>query len=238
MNRNMLKGSNSFPRVAGFRHRGFTLLEILVFLMIAGIPLAVIWNFLISGSKQSVKMQGRAQAIQAVQLTFETIRNDLAQLGGFEVKDGDSSDRAELSGDDDGQETTAASADNGAFTFFRYADYGYEQEDLYSSSPEDTAWLNAERVSYRFNRESHRLERNGRSVGAARFYDAGLNLVGDHVAVTLILCPEELLDRGEEPDESQKTVLSFQVGLPQITTRNVYSAWTDNYFDRAPEGQE
>jgi len=190
--------------------RGFTLPEILIFATIAFIPLALAMNLFVSGSRQNARMHDKVNGLQAVQLTFETIRDDLAQLVAVDRTD---------------------STDTGIFRFERFREFAYDEGKLYSNA-EDEGWLRTDTITYGFDPVTHHLERNGRAVGTARFLDAGFWMEGNAVRVLLVLCPEELIARGEEPTPEQKTVLSFRIGLPHLAARSAFSGWLDNWHDR------
>jgi type II secretory pathway component PulJ len=201
--------------------RGATLVELLVFAGLAALPFAVIWNFWVSGSRQSVRMEGRMLAIQAVPLTLETMRDDLARLvsAGTRATTG-----------------TAEACDGGepdhCLTLTRFVSYEPDARELYGPDAASTAWLKTEQITYRFNPEAHRLERNGRPVGSVRFLDVRLRLEGSQVHVKLVLCPDDLLDRPEPPPESVRTELNLRLGLPQQAALQAYPGWVGNYFDR------
>ena len=207
------------------QRRGATLLELLVFTGLAALPFAAIWGFWVSGSRQSVRMEGRMLAIQAVPLTLETLRDDLARLV--------SAGSCATTGSAD---ATEGEEPGHTMTLTRFVSYDLDARELYGPDAAGTAWLKTEQVTYRFNPDTHRLERNGRPVGSVRFLDVRLRLEGSQARVKLVLCPDDLLDRPEAPPESVRTELDLRLGLPQLAALQAYPGWVGNYFDRPADG--
>lgn len=209
---------------------GFTMPELLIFLAIAAVPLGVTWSALLSGTRQSIAAGARIQNVHVAQIAFETIRDDLAQI--LSVSSSPAST---------GSTASPPDGDPGEFKFLRLRSYAFKAEELYAVSDAPPAWMQAEEVTYRFNRETHQLERNGRPIASALFDDARLTLVSGAVAVHLVLAPEEMLLRhlasgaadSSIPD-NVKTVLDFHVSLPQPIAQAVFSSWVENPFDRPP----
>jgi hypothetical protein len=204
--------------------------ELLIFLAIAAVPLGVTWSALLSGTRQSIAAGARVQNVHVAQIAFETIRDDLAQILSVTSSQATTGSTASGSG-----------AEPGEFSFLRFRSYAFRAEELYAATEAPPAWMQAEEVTYRFNRETHQLERNGRPIASALFDDARLSLVGGAVAVHLVLAPEEMLVRhlasgsaGSEIPENVKTVLDFHVSLPQPVAQAVFSSWVENPFDRPP----
>lgn len=207
----------------------FTMPELLIFLAIAAVPLAVTWSALLSGTRQSIAAGARIQNVHVAQIAFETIRDDLAQI--LSVTSSPATTASTGGGSDEA----------GEFRFLRFRSYTFKPEELYASTETPPAWMQAEEVTYRFNRETHQLERNGRPIASALFDDARLSLVQGAVAVHLVLAPEEMLvrhlasgsDTNTIPD-NVKTVLDFHVSLPQPVAQAVFATWVENPFDRPP----
>ncbi|MBI4869915.1 MAG: hypothetical protein HY816_23485 [Candidatus Wallbacteria bacterium] len=223
------------------RH-GMSLTEAAVFGALSVLPLAVVWNVLVTGSKHSAQLGARLDALQAAQTVAAVIRDDVSQACQLPTT-GTLLDGVEPVGEPDHE-----------LMLLRFRTYAFDKNPgkLYSPTPEG-GWVRAEAIEYLFDPSTGRLLRNGREVAAGRFADVRFRIVSDAPVEGTPAQPgaaalEVTVELPEESVASTRTGFSgkpgkgrrhgfplrLRFGLPRKTEEAAYSGWEQNCFDREP----
>lgn len=193
--------------------RAFTLVEVLV---VAGVLLVIVASavlYRVSAQKQSLALEFRAASLQSAQLVITRLQRDLASL-----------QPGPLSG------APIQPAPAPAVELTRTS----ERSDSRGLPLDDKDRVLTERVSWRFDRASHQLFRNGEALRAVLMESVEFTYFpcrpgdeeppyGDTLVVRMVCVPTEAL--GRATPEKQRAVFSATFHSPQGTVNHMHEDW-------------
>jgi hypothetical protein len=224
----------------GHSSEALSLVEVLIASAIGVVALTLLWQIVITGSRQSAKLSARLSAVQGAQLLIERIRQDAT---GLLASPGDTRPLVE-------------SVEGGRFNRLNllvWSSYRYLErpEALYDPALGDESWIEAHRVSYRFDPKSRTISRHspgrveplsfaqflavtflagGAASGAADASDA---LAETSITVEMQCVPEAYF-RARDVPPSEVVVIPVTIPLLARSAHAASDLWSATWFHRAP----
>ncbi len=195
--------------------KGWTILEMLIVLALVSIIMSIAMHFFFSGQRQSHNLDFRLHALQSAYLLRVRLADDIA-----------SSIPAS---------PTTQGVDDASGITLRRVTTG-PGKGISGTHLDSNLRTMTEDIVYQFDPNSHRLLRNGRAVGTARFLDVSFSYIPfaepaqpEMLEVHAIVVPEEHLRSGDRKDFPQQELVTFTFHCPQSTTARAFSEYPPLY---------